>query len=140
MKKNTLTCLALLGITAALGVIGCQNQTQTHSNNKGAADEQITPDMQAFFNSLTPEAQKQFTQLDAEHKMMAIEMMQSSCAGKNSCKGLGGCATASHSCAGKNGCKGEGGAPLKNPSDAVSVQFTNQMGEREKATDGMKGS
>ncbi|MCE9584159.1 MAG: hypothetical protein K8T20_16870 [Planctomycetes bacterium] len=31
------------------------------------------------------------------------------CAGKNECKGLGGCHTATNSCGGKNECKGKGG-------------------------------
>lgn len=30
------------------------------------------------------------------------------CAGINSCKGKGGCASATNDCAGKNGCKGKG--------------------------------
>ena len=30
------------------------------------------------------------------------------CAGINSCKGKGGCASASNSCSGQNGCKGKG--------------------------------
>jgi hypothetical protein len=35
--------------------------------------------------------------------------MKSCCAGKNDCKGLGGCKTAQNSCMGKNMCKGQGG-------------------------------
>ena len=31
------------------------------------------------------------------------------CAGKNSCKGQGGCKTATHACKGQNDCKGQGG-------------------------------
>ncbi|HSB63475.1 MAG TPA: hypothetical protein VLJ18_04880 [Thermoanaerobaculia bacterium] len=31
------------------------------------------------------------------------------CAGKNGCKGQGGCGTKDHSCAGQNACKGKGG-------------------------------
>jgi len=31
------------------------------------------------------------------------------CAGKNACKGKGGCQTSKHACAGKNACKGQGG-------------------------------
>jgi len=31
------------------------------------------------------------------------------CAGKNSCKGNGGCSTGDNGCAGKNSCKGKGG-------------------------------
>jgi hypothetical protein len=32
-----------------------------------------------------------------------------SCAGQNSCKGLGGCKAGDQGCAGKNTCKGKGG-------------------------------
>jgi hypothetical protein len=31
------------------------------------------------------------------------------CAGKNECKGMGGCKTSANACAGKNECKGKGG-------------------------------
>ena len=31
------------------------------------------------------------------------------CAGKNECKGLGGCKSGDNGCAGKNSCKGKGG-------------------------------
>ena len=31
------------------------------------------------------------------------------CAGKNACKGQGGCKTATHACKGQNACKGQGG-------------------------------
>ena len=31
------------------------------------------------------------------------------CAGKNACKGQGGCKTATHACKGQNDCKGQGG-------------------------------
>ena len=138
MHKRNLANLALLGITAGLMMSGCQKQSsgQTSTNK---ADEQMSQDMQKFYNSLTPEGQSQFMQLDAQHKTMAIQMMQSSCNGKNSCQGLGGCATPSHACAGKNGCKGQGGAQLKNPNDAVSIQFHNQMSQRQQ-TNGSMGS
>src|SRR5258708_7118495 len=35
------------------------------------------------------------------------------CAGKNSCKGKGGCKTGDNGCAGKNTCKGKGGCAVK---------------------------
>ena len=36
-----------------------------------------------------------------------------SCAGKNTCKGKGGCKTGDNGCAGKNTCKGKGGCAIK---------------------------
>ena len=35
------------------------------------------------------------------------------CAGKNSCKGKGGCKSGDNKCAGKNSCKGKGGCAVK---------------------------
>lgn len=35
------------------------------------------------------------------------------CAGKNSCKGKGGCKSGDAGCAGKNSCKGKGGCAVK---------------------------
>jgi hypothetical protein len=35
------------------------------------------------------------------------------CAGKNSCKGKGGCKSGDNGCAGKNSCKGKGGCAVK---------------------------
>ena len=35
------------------------------------------------------------------------------CAGKNSCKGKGGCKSGDGGCAGKNTCKGKGGCAVK---------------------------
>jgi len=36
-------------------------------------------------------------------------MHKHDCAGKNACKGQGGCKTATHACKGQNACKGQGG-------------------------------
>ena len=35
------------------------------------------------------------------------------CAGKNTCKGKGGCKTGDNGCGGKNSCKGKGGCAIK---------------------------
>ena len=35
------------------------------------------------------------------------------CAGKNSCKGKGGCKSGDNGCQGKNSCKGKGGCAVK---------------------------
>ena len=45
------------------------------------------------------------------------------CAGKNDCKGKGGCKTADHECAGKNDCKGKGGcaSPAKKKADKAAA-------------------
>ena len=135
MKRRDLTTLAMIGISAGLMVGGCQ-PNDGRSNNKAAADEQLSPDMQSFYSSLSSDAQQKFMQLDAQHKMMAVEMANQSCNGKNKCSGMGGCSTAEHQCAGQNGCKGQGGAPIKDPNKAVEAQYKNQIGQRQKTNNG----
>ena len=44
-------------------------------------------------------------QLHADDKTKEAKVK---CSGINSCKGKGGCSSASNDCAGKNGCKGKG--------------------------------
>jgi hypothetical protein len=41
-----------------------------------------------------------------------------SCAGKNTCKGKGGCKSGDNGCAGKNSCKGKGGCAIKDGKPA----------------------
>ena len=40
------------------------------------------------------------------------------CAGKNSCKGKGGCKSGDNGCGGKNSCKGKGGCAIKDGKPA----------------------
>ena len=40
------------------------------------------------------------------------------CAGKNACKGKGGCKSGDNGCAGKNSCKGKGGCGMKDGKPA----------------------
>jgi len=42
-----------------------------------------------------------------------------SCAGKNDCKGVGGCKTSDQGCKGKNTCKGKGGCDTSAPKLAL---------------------
>ena len=132
MKKRDVAALAVLGISAGLVVGGCGQKNGSSSNRVEAAEHgQMSPDMQAFYASLSPDAQKKFMALDAQHKMMVMEMANQGCNGQNSCRGMGGCANAKNSCAGENACKGQGGAPVKNADEAVDVQYRHQMGERD---------
>ena len=39
-------------------------------------------------------------------------MHKHDCAGKNACKGQGGCKTAKHACKGQNECRGQGGCNM----------------------------
>ncbi|MCH9625608.1 MAG: hypothetical protein S4CHLAM123_07840 [Chlamydiales bacterium] len=142
MKKRDLSTLALVGISAGLMMGGC-NQKETDkkgddTGNKAHAAEQLSPDMKSFHDSLSPTAQKKFMELDAQHKMMAIEMANQSCNGRNKCASMGGCSSANNSCAGENGCKGQGGAPVKDPNKAVDVQYKMQKDQRKDANGKMQ--
>lgn len=137
MKKRDLATLAMIGISAGLLVGGCQQQNK--SSTKMSAAEQMSPDMQTFYNSLSPEGQRKFMELDAQHRMMAIEMSNQKCTGKNNCASMGGCATAAHACAGQNGCKGQGGTPVRDSNRAVEVQHRNQTNQRQRMNNQMNG-
>lgn len=127
-KRRNLATLAVLGISAGLFAAGCHQST-----NKGSADqggttyEQLSPDMQAFYNSLSPDAQRKFMDLDAQHRKMAMDMLNQTGVGQNGCKGLGGCKNNLHDCAGKNSCKGQGGPAIQDPNKAVDVQYQSQQ-------------
>jgi hypothetical protein len=139
MKKRDLAKLAMLGISAGLIVGVFEKRGGTGTPGQALADEQMSSDMQAFYNSLSPEAQQKFNQLDAQHKMMAVEMAHQNCSGKNKCAGMGGCSTAQHACAGQNGCKGQGGSPVKDANKAVDIQYQNQTNQRQNLNNGMTG-
>ena len=48
----------------------------------------------------------------------AAKTEKHACSGKNSCKGLGGCASGDKGCAGKNSCKGKGGCATDGKMDS----------------------
>ncbi len=45
----------------------------------------------------------------AKAKASTSKVEKHACAGKNSCKGNGGCSSGDNGCKGKNSCKGKGG-------------------------------
>lgn len=141
MKKRNLATLAMVGISAGLIVGGCQKKDddRRNGNKMSAAEHQrLSPDMKAFYNSLSPEGQRKFMQLDAQHRMMAMEMVNQNCNGKNKCAGMGGCSTADHSCAGENSCKGQGGSMVDDPDKAVGIQLESQKDQRQRANGQMQ--
>lgn len=133
MNKWDLNRLALIGMSAGLALSGCQN-TIDDSEKKKSSDQldDLSTDMETFFRSLSPKAQKKFRKLDAQHKMMAVEMADQKCHGRNSCAGMGGCSTADHECAAMNECKGHGGAPVRDADKAVEIQYQKQMENSQK--------
>ncbi len=126
MKKRNLATLAVIGISAGLLAGGCEKQDEKKTNGSHATED-ASAEMKAFHDSLSEDAQKKFDELDAQHKMMAMEMADQKCNGQNKCAGMGGCESAENKCAGHNGCKGKGGAPVKDADKAIDVQYKNQM-------------
>lgn len=110
--------------------------TPTQVQTSGVSGD-LSPEMQDFYKKLSVDGQRKFLTLDAQHKMMAMQMTQQSCNGKNECKGMGGCKTNDHACAGKNGCKGLGGKPIGSAEKAVEVQYGNQS-QRENTNSQMR--
>lgn len=70
MKK--VTTFALLGIQFAL---------------LAGAEESMNPQMRTFYERLDPEAQKQFLELDEEHRRAAMSIVDQYCAAVHECKG-----------------------------------------------------
>jgi hypothetical protein len=56
-----------------------------------------------------PPTQDTSKQDTAKSKKSTAKVEKHSCAGKNSCKGNGGCKTSDQGCKAKNSCKGKGG-------------------------------
>lgn len=91
----------------------------------------LSPEMQHFYQNLSLEGQRRFLTLDAQHKMMALHMMEQRGEGQNDCKGLGGCKNDLHECAGLNDCRNQGGKPVASPDKAVQAQYGNQWMRKE---------
>jgi hypothetical protein len=51
-------------------------------------------------------------QTEEEEKVDLSKLPKHDCAGKNACKGQGGCKSGDNGCAGKNSCKGKGGCKV----------------------------
>ncbi len=89
--KNT-SMKALLLSAAMTGLLAGSAAAQTPSTNDGTTSAKASSNS----NVLLAKADK-----DKKDKH--------SCAGKNDCKGKGGCKSSDNGCKGKNSCKGKGG-------------------------------
>ena len=128
MDKKKLAGYALMGLSSAL-LVGCQNgQNGKNSNgnnrtaqsaNGQAQQSAMTPEHRTFQNKLSTQGGKDFEDMSPSDREKAVKEY-GGCAGKNSCKGMGGCSTTENSCKGQNSCKGMGGCS-KTPEEAVSV-------------------
>ena len=78
-KKSRLINLAMLGIQMGLLFNGC--------TAKGS-EEELNPEMRMFYDMLDPKAQKQFLELDEEHKRAAMSVINQYCKAMHECKGI----------------------------------------------------
>ena len=129
MKKRDLATLAMIGVSAGLLIGGCQQGRNTPPRSNTAAAEQVSPDMQSFYSSLSADSKRKFMELDNQHRMMAIEMANQSDYGQNQCSGMGGCKADGH-----------GGPVSRDPNKAVDAQYKNQMQQRGQMNNGMGGN
>lgn len=72
MEKKRLAALTLVGISAGLALGGCQKPPERQRMQKVSVQE-MDSKMQGFYDSLSPEAQKKFSQMDAQHQRMAVD-------------------------------------------------------------------
>ena len=72
----------------------------------------VTGSFTAQARAASSNADRQFTS-DAGQVAEKEKGETHDCAGKNSCKGKGGCKSGDGGCAGKNTCKGKGGCGMK---------------------------
>ncbi len=130
MKKNVLKNLALLGLAGTVAT-GCHLQKKGNNNSgdqnaqgngsmQEAKEVRMTAAEDRFYSVLPTDSKGKFRDLDHEGREMSMRMSEHGCAGRNSCKGMGGCATTTHECAGHNDCKGQGGCNVK-PEKSVKM-------------------
>lgn len=76
MKRSSIfTAQAALGLLMGLVLSSLNN------------GEAMTPEMNAFYQMLDPDAQQQFQQLDTEHKIRAMGIVEQYCKTVQECKG-----------------------------------------------------
>ena len=95
MTRHQLQKLISAGVFSAALLSGVAYADETTPAGGGTAAPAAT----------TPAKPKHHKHKKATDKTMA----KHSCAGKNDCKGQGGCKTGDGGCSGKNSCKGKGG-------------------------------
>jgi hypothetical protein len=98
MNRKQLQSLISAGVFSAALLSGAAYADEMNMDKSVAAS---TP---------TPSGDSMSIKSHKKHKKsMMKNMAKHSCAGKNDCKGQGGCKTGDGGCAGKNSCKGKGG-------------------------------
>lgn len=66
---------------SALILLGIQMGCTTNAN------EQMSPEMRSFYEQLSPQAKKQFMELDEAHRNAAVSATHVVCSGSNACGG-----------------------------------------------------
>lgn len=148
-NKTHLAALALLGIsstgllaaneTVAAGSCckgsNCTSEQVVASANTAPSSSSMTAEQQAFADKLNASAKEKFKALSADGRAMAMKVANSTCKGKNECKGMGGCKTDAHSCAGKNECKGQGNCKVSDANKATDMASTQMAAKRANAAE-----
>ena len=101
MTRKQLQALLSAGVFSAALLSGSAYADETQPGSAAPAAPAATPAAPA----VTPKPHK----MKKHKKSMVKNMAKHGCAGKNDCKGHGGCKTGDGGCAGKNSCKGKGG-------------------------------
>ncbi len=127
MKRNySLSSLAAIGLLTA--TVGCAEAQRTgaavsQAPSQAAAQcaKPAASDVQALYAKIDKTHQALFESMDCEGQNMALQAVNQTCKGKNSCKGLNSCATPKNDCAGLSSCKGTTKGPFADKNEAVDV-------------------
>lgn len=139
MSKSRLKQLALLGLSSGL-VVGCgggsksEKKAEEAKSDMGHQHKQMSesPDdaEAALLAQLDDKHRAMFHSLDAEHKELALQMAQQTCAGQNECKGLNMCKGAHNACAGQGSCAGTGGCGWSDQNLMIRVVMKHMAEKR----------
>src|SRR5262249_10650085 len=105
MTRKQLQTLISAGVFSAAILAGAAYAEDANQQGGGTGAPAATPAA-----TPTPPIPPKPKHMSKKHKKgMDKQMAKHGCAGKNDCKGQGGCKTSDGGCAGKNSCKGKGG-------------------------------
>lgn len=129
-KKQLVTRLALLGVTAGIG-FGCQSSDAGQSEMHTQESNGILTE-EELLSQLSDKSKVLYENLSPEGKKLARKLSSQNCRGQNACKGLNACKTSSNECAGRGACKGQSPGPFHNKNLAVQVAAQKMTEKREK--------
>ncbi|MEI8301298.1 MAG: hypothetical protein WCG10_06815 [Chlamydiota bacterium] len=119
MNHKKLSSLAALALVAG-----------TVSQVEAKCTSPSTRQMNSMFAKIDLNHQKMYNEMSCEGQNLAMQLVNQSCAGKNSCAGLNSCKTANNSCAGKGSCKGNSPGPFTDKNKAIEVAKKHMANKR----------